>query len=173
MHATASASTTWLLTHIKNEHTKWSVVVRSDLQLRQSGSLVIMSNIASSLPNSTSDVISSSLEWSVSFVLIHWHEVLHIVHLVHSFSTSEWEVCKCEWMPERILHHELWTTMYDDECVLDYIWVLGANERFTLTTYYITKIRTVNVLILAPLHVVLTVQECKCTNYWYFFSLLK
>ncbi len=29
----------------------------------------------------SSDVICSSIEWFTSFVRVHWHEVLHIVHL--------------------------------------------------------------------------------------------
>ncbi len=43
-------------------------------------------------PSNISDVIFSSFEWFTSFVHIHWHEVLHVVHLVHSLSTSEWEM---------------------------------------------------------------------------------
>ncbi len=45
---------------------------------------------------SASDVIFSSFEWFTSFVHVHWrkvlHEILQGVHLVHSFSTSEWEM---------------------------------------------------------------------------------
>ncbi len=62
------------------------------------------------------DVIFSSFEWFTSFFHVHWREVLYVVYLVHSFSTSEWEACEREWTPERILQ-ELWTTMnYELRC---------------------------------------------------------
>ncbi len=91
------------------------------------------------------DVICSSFEWFTSFVHIHWHEVLHVVHLILSFSTSEWETGGCEWTPERILpprtlnYNVRWrmcTRLYLGPVVS---LILGANERFTLTTYYIMK----------------------------------
>ncbi len=111
-----------------------------------------------------SAVIFSSFKWFTSFVHVHWREVLHIIHLLHLFNTSEWEM-RGLWTRVNAWTNTSWTMNYDigwrmctriyiygPSCITNY---QQPNECFTLTN---NILRTVNILILTPLHTALTVQ---------------